>query len=604
MRLRYVLLYFTYFTLVFGFGQYNTDTQKIIELGYERKTELIIPYLSDTNEVHRYYAVLSCVSLSDTKTIEPIKKLLKDPSLRVACTAAYALGQFPSDTKNLNLLSLAIQEPKDTLAYLLWISAGKYAENHQPLLYEVLDTLKNPVRLAGALQTLYYLGMQGIYAEKGIQKILFYLSHTHKNIRYLCAKYMERMPISLYTDSIKQIVFRQVQKETDVYTKIALLHSLGKCLPNESIQKYLNKICTEEKTEYRYVVAALRAGGIPDKKPAIQNQNIQQEILNIVLQKTIPDSNNYLKTFKESLANTQNTYASIKEKSPYMALPTLRYTGKSVRNHAFIASEMLNTQNPPVIRSTAAELLLQLKQNTLFYTLQQDTNLFLNYCKQGLQSNDVGVIAVMTEMASKFYLEKIDKNLFEQAKLKLSLPRDIETYQEIEKCIAKKQGKTYKIQKYPQQYYAKIDWKLLDNVRPIVEFKTNKGSFSIELFGDIAPATVSYFISLVKNKYYEGKYFHRLVPNFVLQGGCPRGDGYGSTEVLVRSEFSPLSYEEGSVGMASAGRDTESYQFFITHTPIPHLNGRYTLFGKVISGMNVVHSLSIGDKILKTILKK
>lgn len=604
MILRYCIVYLVCFGFNLVFGQFSPEVRKIIQYGYERKTNLVLPYLSDTNEVKRYYAVLQCISLAEVQTAEPLKKLLNDPSLRVACTAAYALGQFPAETKNLNLLSFAIQQKKDTLAYLLWISAGKYKETHQPLLYAVLDTLQNPIRLQGALQTLFYLAMQGIYDEKGIQKAVFCLSHEKNSIRYYASKYVERMPVSYYNNNVKHAIFRQAQKETDTYTKIALLHCLGKTLPDDSIQKYLNKICTEEKTEYRYVVAALRAGGIPYKKPALQNENIQQEILNIILNKNIPDSNSYLKTFKTSLSNAVNTYSVLKQKSPYDAVPLLRYMGKSVRNHAFIAAEMLNPENPSVIRTTAAELLLQLKQDALFYTLKQDTTLFFDYCKQGLQSKDAGVIAVMAEMASKFYLDRTEITVLEQAKLQLKLPRDIETFQEIEKIIARKQGKTYTVEKYPQKYYTNIDWTLLTTTRPIVEFKTNKGSFTLELYADIAPATVAYFLTLIKNRYYEGKYFHRLVPNFVVQGGCPRGDGYGSTDILLRSEFSALSYQEGSVGMASAGKDTESCQFFITHIPTPHLNGRYTIFGKVISGMNIVHTLSIGDKISKTELKK
>jgi len=604
MLLRYFILQFTFFTSLITFGQFTSESKKIIQYGYERKTDLIVPYLSDTNETNRYYATLQCVSLADPQTVEPLKKLLKDPSLRVACTAAYALGQFPADTKNLNLLSLAVEEKKDTLAYLLWVSAGKYRENHQPLFYAVLDTIQNPLRLQGALTALFCMSMQGIYEEKAILKAISHFSHSKTAIRYMISKYFERMPTSYYNTNIKQTIFKQAQKETDVYTKIALIHCLGKCLPDDSVQKFLNKLCTEEKTEYRYVVAALRAGGIPYKKPVIQNENIQQEILNIVLNKNVPDSNSYLKTFKASLANAGSTYTNIKSKSPYTAVPLLRYMGKSVRNHAFIASEMLNADNPAILRTTSAELLLQLRQDALFYTLQQDTNLFFNYCKQGLQSKDVGVIALMTEMVAKFYLKKIDLNILEKAKLQLSLPRDIETYQELEKIITQKQGKTYIIQKYPQKYYNNIDWTLLNQERPLVEVKTNKGSFTIELFADIAPATVAYFLTLIKKKYYEGKHFHRLVPNFVVQGGCPRGDGYGSTDVLIRSEFSPLWYEEGTVGMASAGKDTESCQFFITHVPTPHLNGRYTIFGKVVSGMSTVHSLNIGDKISKTEIKK
>jgi cyclophilin family peptidyl-prolyl cis-trans isomerase len=91
---------------------------------------------------------------------------------------------------------------------------------------------------------------------------------------------------------------------------------------------------------------------------------------------------------------------------------------------------------------------------------------------------------------------------------------------------------------------------------------------------------------------------HRVVPNFVIQDGCPRGDGVGGPAFTIGSELGPLYYEEGSVGMASAGKDTEGSQWFITHSPTPHLDGRYTIFAKVVEGMDVVHKIEIGDKIL------
>jgi cyclophilin family peptidyl-prolyl cis-trans isomerase len=83
----------------------------------------------------------------------------------------------------------------------------------------------------------------------------------------------------------------------------------------------------------------------------------------------------------------------------------------------------------------------------------------------------------------------------------------------------------------------------------------------------------------------------------VALGGCPRGDGYGSTDYSIRSEFAPLRYQVGSVGLASAGKDTESCQWFITHVPTPHLDGRYTIFAQVTKGMEVVNRLEIGDEI-------
>ena len=87
-----------------------------------------------------------------------------------------------------------------------------------------------------------------------------------------------------------------------------------------------------------------------------------------------------------------------------------------------------------------------------------------------------------------------------------------------------------------------------------------------------------------------GRPSHRVVPNFVAQGGCPRGDGFGSLPYTIRSEFAPIHYGTGSVGVASAGAHTESCQWFITHSPTPRLDGRYTIFAEVIRGMEVVQT--------------
>ncbi|MBL7831964.1 MAG: peptidylprolyl isomerase, partial [Saprospiraceae bacterium] len=122
----------------------------------------------------------------------------------------------------------------------------------------------------------------------------------------------------------------------------------------------------------------------------------------------------------------------------------------------------------------------------------------------------------------------------------------------------------------------------------------------IELLPEQAPASVSNFIQLAQSGFFNNKYFHRVVPNFVIQSGCPRGDGYGSLNYTIRSELPPLHYDgEGYVGMASAGNHTECTQWFITHSPTPHLDGNYTIFGKVTEGMLVVHQITQGDLINK-----
>lgn len=128
---------------------------------------------------------------------------------------------------------------------------------------------------------------------------------------------------------------------------------------------------------------------------------------------------------------------------------------------------------------------------------------------------------------------------------------------------------------------------------------TPKGEIIIELLPEYAPRTVANFIHLTNSRFYDGLTFHRVVPNFVIQGGCPRGDGWGGPGYTVREEINKVAFERGTIGMATSGKDTGGSQFFICHSRQPHLDGRYTAFGRVVSGMEVVDKIVIGDVIEK-----
>jgi len=125
--------------------------------------------------------------------------------------------------------------------------------------------------------------------------------------------------------------------------------------------------------------------------------------------------------------------------------------------------------------------------------------------------------------------------------------------------------------------------------------KTSRGNIRIKLFGDEAPGIVYSIIHLVEKGFYNGLTFHRVVPGFVIQGGDPRGDGWGDAGYFLRSQFNRHRYLRGTVGMAHAGKDTPGCQFFITHLPQPHLDGRYTVVGEVIEGMDVVDKIEEQD---------
>ena len=131
-------------------------------------------------------------------------------------------------------------------------------------------------------------------------------------------------------------------------------------------------------------------------------------------------------------------------------------------------------------------------------------------------------------------------------------------------------------------------------------FDTDRGTIRLELFADDCPETAGNFIKLAKDGFYDGLTFHRVIPDFMIQGGCPQGTGTGGPGYKFDDEASALAKKHdtpGILSMANAGPNTNGSQFFITHTPTPHLDGKHGVFGKVLEGQDVVDSVKQGDTI-------
>lgn len=128
--------------------------------------------------------------------------------------------------------------------------------------------------------------------------------------------------------------------------------------------------------------------------------------------------------------------------------------------------------------------------------------------------------------------------------------------------------------------------------------ETNTGVIELELYPQHAPKTVNNFVFLAGKSFYDGISFHRVISNFMVQGGDPTGTGGGGPGYRFEDEVAgnPLKHEKGVISMANAGPNTNGSQFFITHAPQPHLNGKHTVFGKVVVGQDVVDSIREGDK--------
>ena len=136
-----------------------------------------------------------------------------------------------------------------------------------------------------------------------------------------------------------------------------------------------------------------------------------------------------------------------------------------------------------------------------------------------------------------------------------------------------------------------------------VKIETVRGTMVLELYPEHAPKTVNNFVFLTNEEYYDGVVFHRVIDDFVIQGGDPTGTGRGGPGYRFEDELvgNPLIHETGWISMANAGPNTNGSQFFITHSPQPHLDGRHTVFGKVVEGTDVIYKIKQGDKMLKVV---
>jgi len=138
------------------------------------------------------------------------------------------------------------------------------------------------------------------------------------------------------------------------------------------------------------------------------------------------------------------------------------------------------------------------------------------------------------------------------------------------------------------------------------EIHTDKGVMTVQFFEDDAPNTVANFVKLSKEGFYNGLTFHRVIPEFVIQGGCPRGDGSGGPGYTIKCELDGENqyHDRGVLSMAHAGRDTGGSQFFICHNRqnTQHLDRNHTVFGKVIENVDIIDDIKQGDKIEKIVI--
>lgn len=596
---------------------------KIADFQDRRQTDSLIKYLLNKNPIYRIEAAHSLASVQDsTASLQLGTMLLEDPVADARRMAAFALGQT-NGTASVNALIPALEDGDKSVLREVLEGLGKTIQ------LEDLQNLKNvkaqdSISTEGLAWAFYYVGLRGLADNVIIKKELEFLKPSYSLQTRLGAAHFFSRTSKLEISEGENLINAATSDKSD-YVRMAAASGLRKLDSAKSISPLIS-IAKNDK-DYRVRINAVRSlANWPIKKTydvllqaladsvdqvgiaaaeaikplpifkddfyriarATKNTRIQSNLYKMLL--TISDNDSLIQEIKDLYTSSANDY---QKASLLLSLSA------SVKSIDFINEQLLYSK-PFVIQSSAAQALVNASHNSGLTNMLKEK--ISNTYKQAILAGDPGVIGIIAtaliDPALDYRKIIADYSFLTVAKKKLLLPKDIETLQPLEEAIAYFE-RTPKPSSLYNQFNHPIDWAL---VKPIsknqkIKIETTKGIITLKLLIEEAPGSVANFIYLLNQKYFDGKYFHRVVPNFVIQTGCNRGDGFGSEDYSIRSEFSFTRYKEGSVGMASAGKDTEGTQWFITHSPTPHLNGRYTIFAEVTEGMEVVRTIQVGDKI-------
>ncbi|MBT1685356.1 peptidylprolyl isomerase [Dawidia soli] len=601
---------------------------KIADLQDRRQTDSLLVYLAHDHAGYRQAAALAFASVQDSAAVEKLGASLKDAEVSVRLAAAYALGQTVS-RGSAQLLSGFIHEKDDSVRAVMLEAYGKVAARYKAL--EDPQAFRDTTTLGSAMVWSLYRAAVRNKVDTTYSVIPYNLLEAGAPTwaRFGAAQYFSRptTPAGRYTDRL----IAAAKHDPDALVRMSAALALKKAKA-DTIVKVLTGIITADK-DYRVRVSAVRAlqaFPLEHTWPALQNalldQSLQVQVAASEVMIAVAAKQQAVVIAESARAARDarvkaNLYEAAlvagagdkvlqevmelakKESDPYHKAFLIGALGQSLTAYTFLHQQLL-AADTPVVRSSAAEALIGLNDHKDFPAKLKPV--FAGLYKDAINTGDaavIGIVAgVLADSALGYKQVVKDFSFLRAAREKLSLPRDNEAIQPLEAALAHFEGR--KAPAVKNEFNHPIDWALVGTIArdQKVRIQTTKGDIVVRLLVEEAPGSVANFVALLQQGYFDKKFFHRVVPNFVIQAGCNRGDGWGSEDYSIRSEFSGRRYTTGSVGFASAGKDTEGTQWFITHSPTPHLDGRYSIFAEVVSGMDVVDTVEVGDQIVRIAL--
>ncbi|PPK85817.1 cyclophilin family peptidyl-prolyl cis-trans isomerase [Neolewinella xylanilytica] len=626
--------------------------QQIYELQNERAEDSLRHYLSAPEASHRYLAARALGSFPSLQpaTLDSLAAHLND-DMAVRIEAAYALGQSGA-ARAAGSLARAFDRtgryPAFNATVLAAVGKSADAATARQLAEITTYTVADTALMAGRLWGIYYAALRGHHGPAADATVVDVLTDplAAPALRRPAAHYLYRIDVPLDTATEGRLL-ELLRRETDPEVNMGIIRSLGRTGNATARAGLLRHYETAE--DWRQRVEVLRAlegfeyaavresvlEALRDRHPLVARTAAEY----FISQGETADAPFYLQLAEDQLTDEVSTLmyrAANRHLAPFLtdyrdrmnnALRTAY--GQAVDSYA--RAEIIRAlgefpwmyrvlytyyreAESPVERTATAEALRTISERDDFDAFFRGSarrvrSELANYFREMIASADDGpayhAALAIASAADTYRPVYTDSDWLDTATESFTLPRQIEAYREVVAARNALRQTEGAVPEVGSGSVRQIEWaRISGDAELVVNVATSEGDIRIRLWPKEAPATVSSFLELVEGGYYDDKRFHRVVPNFVAQGGGPRGDGMGAEDFTVRTETPMVHWDRpGLVGMASAGKDTEGVQFFITHRPTPHLDGKYTIFGEVIEGQEVVDRLVPGSPINRISLR-
>jgi len=612
--------------------------------------------VSSSSFVDRARAARAFGSIQKSEGIASLLILLNDSNLRVQKEAIFALGQFGWEKsfsqgreKEITQSLLSKLESKDQEVRRLTVEAlGKIALEETPLhVIEMLKDSHKQVR-AEALVALYRYRLilklrdptanPALLSESQIKALLALGTDKHQEVQEKLAFYFQRVK----DERGKELILRLAESE-DLWTRFFAVSALSK-YNGENIQNLLIQ-STQDQSSYVRVAAlqgVIAQGLAQQLSPALRgdpSHHVRSTYIQ-ALQSLKPSAEAYDKIKELSLdsqisvrVEALKAMASFEHEDTQQLLRiALQSNDWPLRSAAAQSLSLLKNEE----RKEVAEIALQDKDvrvrvSALEGLSKTEDAYAYTAIEKALQADELSergsaIYALndrkeIQRMAAAYtcYQRSLGEKWIEQREeivklwssenteettryLRVALKDAHSSVSSLAMCALEERGIS---ESTPPQTETKLSYtpyrELSFKQNPQIILHTNKGEIHLELYPKIAPIHVANMVGFAEENKYAGLPFHRVVSNFVVQGGDPDKSGWGSAGYSLRAEINTMPFERGSLGMPrSTGFDTGGIQFFINHIPTPHLDGQYTVFGKVTEGLEVIDQIEVGDLVLKT----